>query len=179
MYFGQFKRSLSGIVESTKCYGQKIDQHEDGSIYIDNEKTNFSSLEEARSHIKQTHYATHLEEQVKKEIYEELSENKIADIISKYHDTKITDTLIESYIDLASSKLFSLDPVVEEIRKLNKFETIVENKHLFKLEDGSMVAVSKQTHQTLKDLFSAHNDVIDHMRQTKENFVKVIKQLGD
>jgi hypothetical protein len=42
-----------------------------------------------------------------------------------------------------------------------------------------MVAVSKQTHQTLKDLFSAHNDVIDHMRQTKENFVKVIKQLGD
>jgi len=181
MYFEEFKKKLTGdtISESIRCHGRVINLHIDGTVFIDNEKTDFLNLEEARNYIKQKYYATHLEEQVKHEIYDEISENKIANIINKYHDVKITDTLIESYLDLASSKLFTLDPVVEEIRKLNKFDMIIEGKKEYKLEDGSMVAINNSTNDKLKELFNTHTEVVNHMRQTKENFLQVIKQIGE
>ena len=181
MYFSQFSRKLSGekITEQLRCYDHIIQKDEDGVIYIGNAKTKFTELEEARNYIKQQYETVKLEEQVKTEIYEELSENKIVDIIKKYHDVKVTDTLIESYIDLASSKLFTLDPVVEEIRKLNKLDQLVEGKIDYKLEDDSTIAISRHTNDMLKQLFKDHADVVEHMRQTKENFVQVIKQIGE
>lgn len=181
MYFSQFSKKLSGdrIVEQLRCYDHIIQKDEDGVIYIGNAKTKFTELEEARKYIKQQYDTVKLEKQVKTEIYEELSDNKIVDIISKYHDVKITDTLIESYIDLASSKLFTLDPVVEDIRKLNKLDHLVEGKIDYKLEDDSMIAINQNTNDTLKRLFKDHSDVVEHMRQTKENFVKVLKQIGE
>lgn len=181
MYFSQFSRKLSGekITEQLRCYDHIIQKDEDGIIYIGNAKTKFTELEEARNYIKQQYETVKLEEQVKTEIYEELSENKIADIIQKHHDVKITDTLIESYIDLASSKLFTLDPAVIEIRKLNKLDRLVEGKIDYKLEDDSTIAISQDTQNKLQDLFAAHSDIIDHMRETKDNFVQVLKQIGD
>jgi hypothetical protein len=181
MYFSQFSRKLSGkkITEQLRCYDHIIQKDEDGIIYIGNAKTKFIELEEARNYIKQQYETVKLEKQVKTEIYEELSENKIADIIQHHHDVKITDTLIESYIDLASSKLFTLDPAVIEIRKLNKLDRLVEGKIDYKLEDDSTIAISQDTQNKLQDLFAAHSDIIDHMRETKDNFVKVLKQIGD
>ena len=181
MYFSQFNRKLSGttVTEQLRCFGHLIERLEDDTILIDKEKTEFTVLDEARNYIKQKYNTQNLEEQVKTEIYEELSENKIADIIQKHHDVKITDTLIESYIDLASSKLFTLDPAVIEIRKLNKRDRLVEGKIDYKLEDDSTIAISQDTQNKLQDLFAAHSDVIDHMRETKDNFVKVLKQIGD
>lgn len=181
MYFSQFSRKLSGekITEQLRCYDHIIQKDEDGVIYIGNAKTKFTELEEARNYIKTQTDSKYLEEQVKTEIYEELSENKIADIIQKYYDVKVTDTLIESYIDLASSKLFTLDPAVEDIRKLNKLDTLVEGKIDYRLEDDSVIAISQHTNEKLKDLFQAHTDVVEHMRQTKENFVKVLKDIGE
>lgn len=181
MYFSQFSRKLSGenITEQLRCYDHIIQKDEDGVIYIGNAKTKFTELEEARNYIKQQYETVKLEEQVKTEIYEELSENKIVDIIKKYHDVKVTDTLIESYIDLASSKLFTLDPVVEDIRKLNKLDQLVEGKIDYKLEDDSTIAISHKTNDMLKQLFQDHTDVVEHMRQTKDNFIEVIKQIGE
>ena len=181
MYFSQFSRKLSGekITEQLRCYDHIIQKDENGIIYIGNAKTKFTELEEARNYIKQQYETVKLEKQVKTEIYEELSENKIADIIQKHHDVKITDTLIESYIDLASSKLFTLDPAVIEIRKLNKLDRLVEGKIDYKLEDDSTIAISQDTQNKLQDLFAAHSDIIDHMRETKDNFVQVLKQIGD
>ena len=49
----------------------------------------------------------------------------------------------------------------------------------YKLEDNNTVAISHSTHEKLKDLFQAHTDVIEHMRQTKDTFVKVLKQIGE
>ena len=57
-----------------------------------------------------------LEEQAKKELYEELSDKTIANIIKEHHDIKVTDTLVESYKQLASSNIFSVDPVVQGIQ---------------------------------------------------------------
>lgn len=181
MYFSQFSRKLSGekITEQLRCYDHIIQKDEDGVIYIGNAKTKFTELEEARNYIKQQYETIKLEEQIKTEIYEELSENKIVDIIKKYHDVKVTDTLIESYIDLASSKLFTLDPAVEDIRKLNKLDNLVEGKIDYKLEDDSTIAINQSTNDMLKQLFSDHADVVEHMRQTKENFIEVIKQIGE
>lgn len=181
MYFSQFRRKLSGekITEQLRCYDHLIQKDEDGTVYIGSVKTKFTELEEARNYIKQQYETVKLEKQIKTEIYEELSENKIASIIQKHHDIKITDTLIESYINLASSKLFTLDPVVEDIRKLNKLDMLVEGKIDYKLEDNSTVAISHSTHEKLKDLFQAHTDVVEHMRQTKDTFVKVLKQIGE
>ena len=181
MYFSQFSRKLSGekITEQLRCYDHLIEKDESGVVYIDKEKTEFTELEEARNYIKTQTDSKYLEEQVKTEIYEELSENKIVDIIKKYHDVKVTDTLIESYIDLASSKLFTLDPAVEDIRKLNKLDQLVEGKIDYKLEDDSTIAISHKTNDMLKQLFQDHSDVVEHMRQTKDNFIQVIKQIGE
>ena len=181
MYFSQFNRKLSGeqVTEQLRSYDNLIEKLEDGTVLINKEKTEFTSLEEARKFIVNKHYTKNIEEQVKTEIYEEISENKIANIIKEYHDVKVTDKLIESYIELASSKIFTLDPVIEEIRKLNKLDTLIEGKVDYKLDDGSNIAISQETQQTLKDLFQAHTEVVEYMRQTKDNFVKVLNQIGE
>lgn len=181
MYFNEFSRKLSGdnIIEQSRSYGHLIEKLDDSTIYIDKKKTQFSSIEEARNYIKQKYYSNNIEEQVKTEIYVDLSYDKIADIINKHHKVKITDTLIESYVDLASSKLFTLDPVVYDLRRLNKLDTLIEGKQEYKLKDNSIVAINNSTYNELNRLFAAHSDVIDYMKETKQNFMKVLKQIGE
>lgn len=178
MYFNQFKSKINGcgIQSHLYSYGHLIEQTED-SILIDGVVSDFNSLEEARDYIKQNTLADKLEKEITKELYEELNSFTIASIIKEHHDIKVTDTIIESYIDLASSKEFTLDPVVQEIRKFNKLDNIIENKYDFKLKDGSMVAISKSTFNEINNILSNHFDIIDYMRESKENFINVIEQL--
>ena len=104
----------------------------------------------------------HIEQEVTNEIYESISENKIAEIIKEYYNIKVTDTLIESYVELASSNLFNVDPVVYEIRKLNKVDTVIENQFFlgrdnnYQLERrndkfGTSVSFLCKTHMTRAD----------------------------
>ena len=86
-----------------------------------------------------------LVEEVTKEIYEEIPNNKIAEIIKEYHDVKVTDTLIETYIELASSNIFSVDPVICELRKYNKLDRLVEGKLNYTLNDGNVIAINEST----------------------------------
>ena len=110
----QFKRS--DVVESIRSYGHLIQKLEDGKVLINSKDTEFDTIEEARQYIKQDYTTKKLEEQATKELYEELSDKTIANIINEYHNIKVTDTLVESYKELASSHMFSVDPVVQKIR---------------------------------------------------------------
>jgi hypothetical protein len=180
MYYNQFIRSLTGsnAINHIRSFGHLIEKTEDG-ILIDGEATSFKELEEARQHIKTQYDTKTLEEQIKTELYDEISDNKIANIIKEHHDIRVTDTLIESYIELASSKLFTVDPVVQEIRSLNKFDKLIEGKIDYKLEDGTIIAINEDTQNKLKDLFSNQQEIIEHMRQSKDNFISVLKQIGE
>lgn len=178
MYFNQFKSKLNGhnIQSSLYTYGHLIEQTED-SILVDGVISEFNSLEEARQYVKQNHITTILEEEITKELYEEIDDNKIASIIKEHHDIKVTDTIIESYVSLASSKEFTLDPVVEDIRELNKLDKLIEGKKDFTLKDGSIVAINESTYNEINNKLSNHSDIIEYMRESKQNFINVIEQL--
>lgn len=123
--------------------------------------------------------APSLEEQASKELYEELSDTTIANIIREYHEVKVTDTLIESYKELASSNIFSVDPVVQQIRSINKLDVIVENKISYNLNDGSVVAINPATQERLNNLLQNQTEIIEHMRESSENFMYVVSKLGE
>jgi len=120
-----------------------------------------------------------LVEEVTKEIYEEIPNNKIVEIIKEYHDVKVTDTLIETYIELASSNIFSVDPVICELRKINKLDTLVEGKLNYTLDDGSVIAINEATQEYLNKLLQNQNEIIEYMRESKENFLSVLGQIGE
>lgn len=181
MYYSQFTKSLrkSDVVESVRSFGHLIEMKQDGSVSIDGEATEHKSLDEARKYIKNKTFSEKLEVQISNEIYEEISENRIAKIIKEYHDVKVTDTLIESYIALASSKIFTLDPVVFDVRRLNKLDVVVENKIHYELNDSSVVAIDIATQETLNNLLHNQTEVVEYMRESKENFMRVIEQIKE
>ena len=185
MFFRQFSRKLSedisGVAVARQLHsnGHLIEMTRDQVVTIDKEPTDFDTIEEARQYIKTQYDTKTLEEQIKTELYDEISENKIVNIIKEHHDIRVTDTLIESYIELASSKLFTVDPVVQEIRSLNKFDKIIEGKIDYKLNDGTIIAINEDTLDKLKELFSNQQEIIEHMRESKDNFIDVLKQIGE
>lgn len=180
MNYNKFVKNLSGkeVLEHTRSYGHLIESTTKG-VYVDGQKTSFESLEEARQHIVQEKYKNNIEEQIRTELYSDIGNNKIATLINEYHEVKVTDTLIESYVELASSKLFTLDPVVQEIRSLNRLDKLVEGKIDYRLEDGTVVAISESTQYKLQELFKEHQDVVEHMRQNVDNFLDVLQQIGE
>lgn len=176
MKYWQLSQRLNG--GTVRSYGHQIKIDESGTVFVDNEPTEFKSLEEARQHVKQNHISKKLEEEVSKELYEELSEEKVASIIKEHHEVKVTDTLIENYIKLASSNIFSIDPVVQQIRSLNKLDRLIEGKLHYVLSDQSIITISESTQDKLNILLSDNQDVVEYMRESKENFLYVIKKLG-
>ena len=164
---------------SIRSYGHLIQMDESGTVYVDNQATDYKSLEEARKHIIQENISLKLEEEVSKDLYEELSDTRIASIIKEYHDVKVTDTLIETYIKLASSSIFSVDPVVYDIRKMNRLDNIVEGKLHYVLEDESVIAIDKTSQENLNKLLDGQTEIIEYMRESKENFLHVLESLGE
>jgi hypothetical protein len=118
-----------------------------------------------------------LVEEVTKEIYEEIPNNKIVQIIKEHHNVKVTDTLIETYIELASSNIFSVDPVICELRKINKLDTLVEGKLNYTLNDGNVIAINESTQDYLNNLLCNQTEIIEYMRESKENFLFVLSKL--
>jgi hypothetical protein len=167
------------VVESIRSFRHLIERTDNGEILINGLETELKSLEEARSYIKNKQYSKNLEQEISKQIYEEISENRIANIIREHHKIKVTDTLIESYIDLASSKIFTVDPVVQEIRKLNKLDVVVEGKLHYELSDGSIVAINESTLSVLNNLLQNQKEIIEYMRETKENFMHVLERIEE
>jgi hypothetical protein len=181
MFYSEFSKSLKkpNVVESIRSFRQLIERTEDGKILINGLETQLQSIEEARQYIKQDYISHQLEEQISKQTYEELSEHTVANIIKEYHDIKVTDTLIENYIQLASSNMFSVDPVVQDIRALNKLDKLVEGKLHYVLNDNSIVAISEVTQSRLNNLLQNQKEIIEYMRESKENFFHVLEQIEE
>ena len=105
----------------------------------------YKTLEDARKHTKEISQTQKLAESITKDTYKEIPEHTVASIIKEQHNIKVTDTLIESYLELASSNIFSIDPVVQKIRSINKLDKLVEGKLHYVLADNSTVAISEET----------------------------------
>jgi hypothetical protein len=181
MRYYEFTKSLkrAGVVESTRSYLQLIEKTEDGKVYINGLETQFATLEEARQYIKQDYITHQLEEKVSKQTYEDLSEHTVANIIKEHHDVKVTDTLIENYIQLASSNMFSVDPVVQDIRALNKLDRLIEGKLHYVLNDESIVTIDERTQVRLNNLLQNQTEIIEYMRESKDNFIHVLSKLEE
>ena len=181
MKYSTFAKLLrtEGCVKHLRSYDHIVEQLDDGTILVDGKNSEFSSLEEARTSIKEEHTARQLEEQIAKQLYEELSDTTVANIIKEHHDIKVTDTLIETYLQLASSNMFSVDPVVHKIRSLNKLDKIVEGKLHYVLADESIIAIAEQTQERLNNLLANQTEIIEHMRESKENFLSVLEKLEE
>lgn len=167
------------VVESIRSHLHLIEKTSDDTILIDGKETEFNSLEEARQHIKNEYTSHKLEEQVSKDLYEDLSDITVANIIKEYHDVKVTDTLIENYISLASSHMFSVDPVVQKIRSLNKLDRLVEGKLHYVLSDESIVTIEETTQERLNNLLQNQTEIIEYMRESKENFMHVLELIEE
>ena len=87
--------------------------------------------------------------------------------------------MIESYVNLASSNTFSVDPVVYELRSINKLDRLIEGKINYSLNDGSIVAINESTQEYLNKLLSDQIEIISYMSESKNNFLKVIEQIGE
>lgn len=179
MFYSQFSKSISGAKRTIRSYGNTISITEEGLVFVNGKETDHKSLEEARTYIKNRKISETLEQEITKEIYEEFTDTRIANIIREYHDVKVTDTLIENYIQLASSKIFTVDPVVQKIRSLNKLDTVVENKYDCVLSDGSIVVISESLQEELNNLLSNSKDIVEYMRESKDNFLHVLEKIKE
>ena len=139
----------------------------------------YKKIEEARKHARELQEKQKLAEKIVKDTYQEISENTVASIIKEHYNIKVTDTLIESYLELASSNIFSIDPVVQKIRSINKLDRLVEGKLHYVLADNSTVAISEETQDRLNKILSNQTEIIEYMRETKENFFSVLEQIEE
>lgn len=186
MNYTQFKNIAysnklgADVKEQCSYYESVLTETVDGYVFVDGQLTDFSSLEEAKENIKQQIIQEDIQKEIYQELYEEMSYNKIAEIINEYHEgIKVTDTLIESYIDMASSKLFTLDPVAHTITKFNRLDRLVEGRLDYRLEDGSSVVISEDTYQKINNIFAQHPDVVEYMRASSENFLDVVNAIEE
>lgn len=149
-------------------------------MLVDRAETLFSSIDEAISHIKQHIIQEDIQKEIQQDVYEDMPDVTVADIIKEHHDgVRITDTLIESYVELASSKLFTTDPVAQDIRKLNKLDCVVEGRVDYVLNDGSKIIITEGAQEKINKLFRQHPDVVEYMRESVDNFLSVFDQIEE
>lgn len=104
-------------------------------------------------------------------------EEKIVTLIKKHHNIdKITNNLVESYMELVSSNIFSIDPVITEVKQ-NSIE--LSGKLQYVLEDGTIVAINEQTQKRLSTLLEDKYQIVEYMRKSKNNFMHVVKELKE
>lgn len=115
-------------------------------------------------------------ESIIQEVYKSLPYGKVASIIEQFHnDVRITDKVIEKYIDLASQKKFTFDDAIFGIRKLNKFDNIVEEKLNFVLDDESTIIITEELYFRMKEVLENNNEAIEFMAESKDNFMKMVE----
>lgn len=180
MRYSQFATSIKtqlygSPVQAEEVYlGEAICILENGQVLVNGKPVELSSIEEAKTYIKQIK----LEEDIAQSLYEEIPSVKIANLIREHHQIKVTNKLIESYLELASSKTFSVDPVVTGIRSFNTLDSAVENKIDYVLNDGSVIAISEETQAELNSLLEDKYQLVEYMRESKENFMYVLRELS-
>ena len=163
----------SGILDSFIYQDKRVVISTDLTIFINEQiiEIEVKSLEEAREYSKS--YINN--SIILKDIDAVIPEEKIVNLISKYHDSiKITDKIVESYVDLASSNLFTIDPVLIELKQNN---SSLPGKIEHKLSDGSVVAIGEETQNLLNTLLEDKYQIVEYMRESKDNFMRIIKEV--
>lgn len=170
--FTQTIREQSNIADRFICYGKTVCVFKDFSVAIDGVKLEeeFRSLEEARKFIRKYVYNNKIIESIDTDI----PSTKVANYIKQYHNVdKVKDTLIESYLELASSGTFSVDPVITEIKR-SQLSTFA-NKLEYVLEDNTKIAIDVATQELLNNYLKNKNEVVAYMRENKTNFMAVLR----
>jgi hypothetical protein len=75
--------------------------------------------------------------------------------------------------------MFSVDPVVQKIRSLNKLDRLIENKLHYVLKDDSIIAISESTQERLNNLLQNQTEIIEYMRENKERFMHVLTKIEE
>lgn len=118
-------------------------------------------------------------QKIKEDIFKAIPKHLIANVIaSNYPSARVTDKLIESYIELALTKQFTTDKTIHEIRKLNSFDVEFEDKITFTLDDSSRVVISEEMYDKVCESINNKN-TIEFMRKNKENFLNCIDILQE
>lgn len=165
----------SGTLDRFKYQDCSVVINKNLEIVVDEHKIEYAvkSLEEAREYAKTFIDTRKLLDNIEDIIPEE----KIANLVRQHHNIdKITDTLVESYKELASSNIFSVDPVISEMKQKT---SLFAGKLEYKLNDGSIVAISESTQHKLNRLLENKYDIVDYMRESKQNFMYVVRQLEE
>ena len=172
----QLKNKLtenSGILNSFIYRGYRVVVSTDYSLTINEEKTGCESksLEEAIANARE-HIDTSI---ILENVGNTIPKEKIVALIEKYNITnKITDTLVEAYLDFASSNLFTIDPVLLEIKQKTSY---LPGKIEHTLSDGNTVAINEETQILLNKLLEDKYQIVEYMRESKENFMRIIKEV--
>ena len=68
---------------------------------------------------------------------------------------------------------------IQKIRALNKLDSIIENKLDYTLADGTVIAINEETQQELNNLLANNLEIVDYMRESKENFFYVVNKIKE
>ena len=101
---------------------------------------------------------------------------KISNTIKEHHDIDASDNIVNEYITLAESKIFTLDPIIEIIRE-SIHRMILNNKYDYVLDDGNIITVDEDTKTLLNTVLKDKYDIISYMRESQSNFLSVLKRL--
>jgi hypothetical protein len=175
--FSKFKSNLfqeQDLIDRFVLEGCYVFITKDLQIIADEEYIgDAKSLEEARVYVRK--YIEH--KKIVETVDSLIPEEKVVNLIKQYHNIdKITSTLVESYIELASSNIFSIDPVVIAIKENS---SQLPGKLEYELEDGSKIAISEDTQKRLSNLLEDKYQIVEYMRKSKDNFMYVIKELEE
>jgi len=174
MYYSQFSKFIKStdldIQESVQFYTHIIQKTNDGNILIDNELTEFSTISEAKQYLNNTDLMHDIIIESKSEIYN--NKHKIVNVIKETHDIKVTNDIVESYINLALNKEFTNDPVVYKLREMNTFDNVVNGKIHYILEDESVIAITPSTQEIINSKLK--QNVIEFMKENSNNFLKIL-----
>lgn len=186
MYFKQFSRNIysealqQNVVEHVSSRGHAIHLTEQG-VYIDGQLSEFSTIQQALDFVKEENDRFDIHEEISRELYEDMPDVKIASLINEHHGdyVKVTDKLVEAYVSLAAAKTFTTDPVIRDIRNINKIDRIHESYVDFILNDGSSIAITEQVYNKINNIIGEHQDIVNYMRESKDNFIKVLNQIEE
>jgi len=140
------KGNYGKVVSVASYYDKEIIINDKEEYFVDGIKLEqkFENLEEVKSYIDIQEEAF----KTKVELYENISDTKVASIIRK------------------------------EMRMTNKLDSEISGKIVFRLDDGKQVALSEQTLEKIANLLNnmeIKDQTIDFMRKSQENFLSVIR----
>lgn len=179
MKYSQFSKNLKhtiygvDIQEHIHFNGHVIQKTIHDDILINNEATSFKTLSEAKRHINQNIQVKEIVDNLHEEFFND-NFIKIADVIKEEHGIKVTNNILEQYIKIASDKSFSIDPVIIRIREMNEFDSVIDNKIHYILEDNSKIAVSIETQNVINNILQNNNEAVEYMKKSSDNFLKIL-----